>query len=1080
VKSISDILNSMVQPTEPGSLLGVNQTAPAQGPNSSVGSFSDVLNRLASQNSTAANAATNTTNGNTAANPNAQNTGSTGFSDISVTEVQVSEKVQSNNLNQATLSNIENAAVTMAMVLSKLVNLASNVQNLNQTQAQNLIVSASGGAISASQAQQLVTQIANLKNQNSGQNALNLTPQQQSALLLQMMQSMVQNQQVTLTQSSNTQNDQNALLGGSPGSSSLQFSFTGNQSGQNANAQVESISINIETLNLQVSNSNQQSQASLANAAQSTNLTDATTQKLTQLLQQLNVTPSSTPVNIQVKSSVAATNSPELAKNFQNLIQILTQAGAGNAVLSNYLTQSKNNNENSIFEQAVNQLSQTQNATVIQSVSVTAVSETESTNSTSISNNGQNNSATAQAQLLNDSLGAQNIQLTTQNSQGQSNNLVQAAAFGIGGVQQVPVTNTVAQTNVPVTNVIQTTQVQPAPNQPQITAQVTNAQTLEAPAVANLAQTLPVQAAINQSQISALLNTQTPQVPTVTNVAQTLPVQTVTNQRQTIAPVTNSPTTQTPIVTNAVQTTQGLTADNQPQPIPVANTITAPVVPVTASAQNNTNQSVANPNSQTALSRPQDVFSNGHLEALNGIVARFNNAVVSGQAVNPNSINNENNINQYPTETQVQNQVVPVQATVQAPVTVTNTPVVTSVENVVLNNQNTQQANNLTSNNVQNQLTQPTSSTTQQVINTINDSAQNTFVQTAANTTVNNLVNTTTTPALNTTNNSSTTVTPLTPVASTPPVTQQIVTANQSTVSVTSGSGAPVPVASSNPVITQPVTNPAVTAQNVPAATVTGEIAKASMPVLVLSNANSNNNAPAIPTVSAVSAASSVQPVSAQAVSQTSNSLETSTNLNMAGNSAKDTLSDTTDLQNLSAMINSGMAATTDKTGNSFQNTVNTVANSNPNGSVDSAQILNQITQQVASQTADAKMVSRLTFQLVPESLGRVTVQVALVDQSISARITVSNPDVREVLQQHMVDLKAALSQAGLQIDQMQVNVQGGGSGLLSQYYQYQQEGSSYRESAWTPANTPEQPQNADNLGVLTATGSNSGLNLLV
>jgi flagellar hook-length control protein FliK len=1080
VKSISDILNSMVHPTEQGSLLGGNQTASAQGPNSSVGSFSDVLNRLASQNAAVANAPTNTANGNTAANSNIQNTGSTGFSDISVTEVQVSEKVQSNDLNQATLSNIENAAVSMAMVLSKLVNLASNLQNLNQAQAQNLIVSASGGAISASQAQQLVTQIANLKNQNSGQNVLNLIPEQQNALLLQMMQSMVQNQQVTLTQSADTQNNQNSLLGGSQGSSSLQFNFAGNQSGQSGNAQVESISINIETLNLQVSNSNQQSQVSSANAAQSTNLTDATTQKLTQLLQQLNVTPSSTPVNIQVQTSVAATNSPEMTKNFQNLIQILTQAGAGQAVLSNYLTQSKNNSENSIFEQAVNQLSQTQNATVIQSVSVTAVSENESTNSTSISNSGQNNSAVGQARLLNDSLGAQNIQLTAQNPQGQSNDQVQAAFTT--GVQALQTTSPITNVQVPqaplATNVAQNVSVQPVTNQALTSAAVTNATQIspvqtatnqKAPAVTNVPQNVAFQPT-NQSQATALV-TNIQQAPAVSDMAPNNPIQPA-NQPQITAQTFNL-TTQIPIATNVTQTTQGQTANNQPQPAPAASVSTAPVVPIAESAQNKTNQTAVNPNSQTALSQPRDVFSNGHLEALNGIVARFNNAVISG-AGNPNTINNENNINQYPTETQVQNQVAPIQAAVPTPVATPITPIVTSVENVVLNNQNTQQANNLTSNNVQNQLVQPTSPIAQ--------SAQNTFVQTASNTISNNLVNTTATPALSTTNNSSTTVNPPTSMASTTPVTQQIVTANQSTVAVTSASGgAPVSVASSNPVITQPVTNPAsMTAQNVPAATVTGEIAKASMPVLILSNANSNNNAPAISAVSAVSASSSVQPVSAQAVSQTSNTLETSTNLNMAGNSAKDTLSDTTDLQNLSAMINSGMAATTDKTGNSFQNTVNTVVNSNPNGGVDSAQILNQITQQVAAQTADAKMVSRLSFQLVPESLGRVTVQVALVDQAISARITVSNPDVREVLQQHMVDLKAALSQAGLQIDQMQVNVQGGGAGLLGQYYQYQQEGSSYRESAWTPANTEEQPQNADNLGVLTAIGSNSVLNFLV
>jgi flagellar hook-length control protein FliK len=78
---------------------------------------------------------------------------------------------------------------------------------------------------------------------------------------------------------------------------------------------------------------------------------------------------------------------------------------------------------------------------------------------------------------------------------------------------------------------------------------------------------------------------------------------------------------------------------------------------------------------------------------------------------------------------------------------------------------------------------------------------------------------------------------------------------------------------------------------------------------------------------------------------------------------------------------------------------------------------------------------------LAPENLGRVIVQVALVDQSVSARIMVTNSLVKEALQNHMVDLKTVLSQAGLQIDQLHVQVGGGSSNLLAQYFQYQQEG---------------------------------------
>jgi len=63
------------------------------------------------------------------------------------------------------------------------------------------------------------------------------------------------------------------------------------------------------------------------------------------------------------------------------------------------------------------------------------------------------------------------------------------------------------------------------------------------------------------------------------------------------------------------------------------------------------------------------------------------------------------------------------------------------------------------------------------------------------------------------------------------------------------------------------------------------------------------------------------------------------------------------------------------------------------------------------------------------------------VDQLVTAKILVTHADVREALQNNLVELKTSLYQAGLQIDQLQVQVQGGGAGLLAQYYQFQQEG---------------------------------------
>ncbi len=163
----------------------------------------------------------------------------------------------------------------------------------------------------------------------------------------------------------------------------------------------------------------------------------------------------------------------------------------------------------------------------------------------------------------------------------------------------------------------------------------------------------------------------------------------------------------------------------------------------------------------------------------------------------------------------------------------------------------------------------------------------------------------------------------------------------------------------------------------------------------------------------------------------------------------------------------SGLLSDQTRGSSAFSLSLGTPSNVGTTGSIDSAQILNQISQQIAAQTADAKTISRLNFQLIPESLGKVTVQIALIDQSVSARIIVTNPDIKEVLQSHMVDLKAALGQAGLQIDQLQVQVQGGGGNLLAQYYQYQQEGSGYRlPVSLSPVNGTGS-QDAENIGDL-------------
>jgi flagellar hook-length control protein FliK len=175
---------------------------------------------------------------------------------------------------------------------------------------------------------------------------------------------------------------------------------------------------------------------------------------------------------------------------------------------------------------------------------------------------------------------------------------------------------------------------------------------------------------------------------------------------------------------------------------------------------------------------------------------------------------------------------------------------------------------------------------------------------------------------------------------------------------------------------------------------------------------------------------------------------------------------DTASLNLASLLTTSGSSSTQPGDSGKFAEGINNLSNT-PRFSMDSNQLFNLVATQITSQMTQARNVSRLSFQLMPESLGKVTVQIALVDQSLSARIVVSNPEVRDAVQTHLVDLRASLAQAGLQIDQLQVQVQGGGANLLAQYYQYQQEGSSYRNPVFEGISAGSNAESPENTGVL-------------
>jgi flagellar hook-length control protein FliK len=141
--------------------------------------------------------------------------------------------------------------------------------------------------------------------------------------------------------------------------------------------------------------------------------------------------------------------------------------------------------------------------------------------------------------------------------------------------------------------------------------------------------------------------------------------------------------------------------------------------------------------------------------------------------------------------------------------------------------------------------------------------------------------------------------------------------------------------------------------------------------------------------------------------------------------------------------------------------------------------LIQQIANQVSVEAGQSHSVSHLSFQLVPENLGKITIQVSLVDQLVTAKILVTHADVREALQNNLVELKTSLYQAGLQIDQLQVQVQGGGAGLLAQYYQFQQEGNG-QSSRVTQEDRVKRENKDVPAEIVAAGGSWNTVNLLV
>lgn len=92
---------------------------------------------------------------------------------------------------------------------------------------------------------------------------------------------------------------------------------------------------------------------------------------------------------------------------------------------------------------------------------------------------------------------------------------------------------------------------------------------------------------------------------------------------------------------------------------------------------------------------------------------------------------------------------------------------------------------------------------------------------------------------------------------------------------------------------------------------------------------------------------------------------------------------------------------------------------------VDTTDIIRQIIRQIVDSMSISNTTeeSAINLQLTPESLGRMYINVSQKNSEISARIAVSNEAVKEALQTQMVNLKEALNNSGIRVNEVEITV---------------------------------------------------------
>ncbi len=1006
-----DLLNLLSSgPSDGTGLLKGTGTVTPKGNNQNGSSFDDILAKLSTQTN-GGQQGNNPNHGSPSVQtqPTSQGTSAQGntvqgsqiatnvVSQIDVaaqTEVQITETVNVSNQNQ--LAQLEKTIAALAMGLSRALQLSSNLLNMDPAQAQNLLVSASGGQISPADATALLSALKSLSNSlPAGENPMNLSKDQRDNLLGQALQGLLQNQQVLLAGNQNTQTDEQAasngqvssVLGTGTGTSvTLQVSFTDTQAAQyqqSAN-QASLLYVDIQNLNISVTSQG------TGNTQNSKALTPDRVDALLKTLSELGAKgDQSQPVNIMtnnVQIANTADQADAMKQNMMALVQALTQAGAGQVVLQSYLTDQKNASQ----------------AQLKQSFS-------------------QNQSLESLLAVIQ----ANTVPVTVQPVPSIEGAITPNVDQGSNGQGNQPLPGVLLATNL-------------EQNQGQVTSTTTTNAPIDLQVINRLNNL------IDQLNLLAGQGVGTPTAQDHRDVS------------TQVIPVNDRPLS--PIVPDL--NIQPATQASQDRLVVVPNLVTSQAVTQPSGANIDpqvltVNEIVVSTTQQILTSNQQVVPGGSQVQAVNQqIEIQVDQAPPTNLTTQPNAIKTTQAIPQTPTQTISANSVTTVAGDNSIFVTnqVNNEPTIASQT----------QANNAVYQVLNNPLVQ----------NTVTNTAVSTITQPSiyqAGTPTNNIVTPAYQPAgvqviapVSTSNAQAASVVPAGSTAVLPVAPVQSINNGQATTVLAANQSA----GQTSNVVNQTPQVPM--AQGLTGSVITAEAMKNQVSAQTQETAP-NNTISGSAAVQQANAVTTATPEAVTAVTDLGKSAQPNA-LNLEDKLSANTVSNLAVMNASANVINSVQSKATEN-----QNVSNLSNDTVANNTTNNVSLFQNVTSQIASHIAEARTVSTLSFQLIPESLGRVNVQVSLVDQSVSARIIVTNPDVKEALQQHMVDLKTALNQAGLQIDQLQVQVQGGSTNLLAQYFQYQQEGFGYRlpvDLSSALADQSQNPENASVSGVLSSRNS--------